>query len=163
MTVKIVKKKGNRVVLIKRGRIRIAPTYAEVGDCVRMLIRLYGKEEFLRETGLYGEFVDPADFQKDLREVGITYYKGKVIGCTLGIECRDVVTIFEALDILEKNYPDLFERITTASRGGSTLVLYWEIGGRYVIDTPPHPQTIRVKNPYDGSYTDWKLELRAQG
>jgi len=85
MTVKIIRKNGNRVVVIKRSRIRIAPTYAEVGDCVRMLIRLYGKEEFLRETGLFEEF--PHEFFDDLDCIrgGMTFYKGKELGFSLGV------------------------------------------------------------------------------
>jgi hypothetical protein len=52
MTVKIVKKKGIRVVVIKRGKAQIAPTYKELGKCIRKLIQLYGEDEVLHETGL---------------------------------------------------------------------------------------------------------------
>jgi hypothetical protein len=52
MTVKVIRKKGIRVVVIKRGKMQIAPTYKELGECIRELIQLYDENEVLRETGL---------------------------------------------------------------------------------------------------------------
>jgi hypothetical protein len=52
MVVRVVRKKGNRVVVIKRGKTQIAPTYKELGECIRELIQLYDENEVLRETGL---------------------------------------------------------------------------------------------------------------
>jgi hypothetical protein len=89
----------------------------------------------------------------------MTFYKGKELGSTLGVGCRDVVTIFEALDILEKNYPGLFEHVGSVDEDESTLILY--------LASAPNPsiylETIRVRNPYDGSYVDWKIKLRGLG
>jgi len=129
MVVKIIKKKGNRVVLIKRGRIQIAPTYGEIRDCIIQLSKIYGIVEVLRAIGLW-ELIQELTLEMNragvlatfnhIRKEKHTFYKGIAIKFDEDEDKR----VFWALDEIEKKYPDIFKATLMAGESEGTLFLW---------------------------------------
>lgn len=116
----VVRRTKRDVVVIER-KIQIAPTFEELYNCIEELCGIYGKEEVLLKTGLHTLRVEGIRHRDYLiKKNKETFYKGIEI---IFDEDQDK-RIFTAIDIIERDYPSLFEHTFKAGEHEGALTLW---------------------------------------